>query len=109
MTARELLYRIVDSAPSMDKDIYITTPLDSGINTYSFEVANVTDDGCDDAVFVEIKPYNRSHVCVERDILNEIHDILLNLQKITEDSRGIPLPDADIDRLVEDIKDRLEM
>ena len=109
MTVRELINRVTENTPDIDASVYITSPLNSGIETFSFEVANITDDGCNDSLFIEIKPFEKGHVCIERDILNEIHDILLNLQKITEDSRGIPLADADIDGLVEELKDRLEM
>lgn len=56
MTAREFIKKILEEAPDLDADIYISQPVDD-IESESYTIANITNNGNNDEVTIEIQPY----------------------------------------------------
>lgn len=56
MTAREFIKKILEEAPDLDADIYISQPVDD-IESESFTITNITNGGSNDAVDIVIRPY----------------------------------------------------
>lgn len=56
MTAREFIKKILEEAPDLDADIYISQPVDD-IESESFTITNITNNGNNDEVTIEIQPY----------------------------------------------------